>query len=130
MLSSIRQMLTESVDTMTEQFTDLKISIATDVSKLTARVGQLETKLDMTTVRVEKLEKAMNAPAISSCTIQDTKVFQQLKDMEVQIAALKTQAKNDEHERTMLVGGLGSFDSKDKACEWIQGKVTGEPARD
>ena len=113
--------LDERLDNLTNQFTELKVSIGTDVSTLTKRVGELEAKLDLTTVRVEKLEDVMKMPAEPNKT-----VLKQLEDMQAQIETLRQQKTNSlglEHERTMVVGGLAALEDKDKASEWLVSKL-------
>ena len=104
-IRNLDKKLDERLDNLTNQFTELKVSIGTDVSTLTKRVGELEAKLDLTTVRVEKLEDVMKMPAEPNKT-----VLKQLEDMQAQIETLRQQKTNSfglEHERTMMVGSGG-----------------------
>ena len=111
--------LEDKLRPLTEELRDLRLKVGTLNSTLTRRLNQLETKLDRTTLRVDKLEELLKD---SSET--DTSVKFKLGELEKQLAELKAGGLPDTTERacTAVLGGLGGL-SKEEAQQWMKDKL-------
>ena len=113
------------MEKLTTEFNELKISMQEDMAAINRRVAEVESQLNLTNMRFERLDKNTSDANVGNASEQFS---QQLNDLQSQVDEIRQRPPTVTHEAThrectIVLGGLNAFGSKQEAETWLTDKL-------